>query len=308
MRAVAASGGLILAIVAIALAPVAARAEVTVFEAYNDLTPRLKPAPLVPMAFPAALTPLGEVRVYEGFDAHGHYSLQYSLEIPPKRAGGRATLAGDLLVKNFSTKSLSKQARSGKRQFHESAVLVRGQKGVLLKAKHTTTLGLLWAERGTVYELATGTPKTVSLADLQATAAGMDRLVAQLEGFTPPETGFSARNLSVQARVMLGERSALIEAGWQAGCAEVAGSENAPSGAGQAIVTLPLSSGSVSLPATPVPTESPGPGETAAWTLSAGGSLASTGGQLTEQVSGTANGRSCAVGPATFALAPFHEK
>ncbi len=298
----------VLAAAALALAPAGASGVITVVLAYNDLTPSFRPVPLVAMSFPPALGPIGEIEVENGIEGHGRYALLFSHVIPAKHSGGRPGLSGNLLLKSFGATSLAKEARISRPLYHVSPATVRAHRGVLIKGKHKPTVGLIWSEGGSLYALATGTPKTVSVSDLQHTAAGLERLVGELEGETPAETGFSAKGLGIQARVMLGERTALVESGWQVECQEVPGNEFGPTAGGKTTVALPIAGGAVAFGPAPVTAEELGRGETAAWTLSVAGSLAPSGGQLTERAGGSSDGRSCAIGPSTFPLAPFHER
>jgi hypothetical protein len=289
---------------AVALAPASASAVITVMIAYNEATP----AELVPMSFPAALGPIGEIEVEPGGGTHGRYSLLFSHVIPAKHPGGFPTIAANLLVRGYGKTPLVKEARLAKPLYRVSSTTVRGHRGVLLRGKHKPTVGLIWGEGGSLYGLATGTPTAISAAELQRTATGLERITGQLEGETPPETGFTAKGLGIHARVMLGEHSALVETGWAASCPEVLGREGPPAGGGQTTLALPLGGGSVAFgPAAP-PLEDLARGETAAWTLSLAGALSPGGGQLTEQAGGTSNGEPCTIGPATFPLAPFHQR
>jgi hypothetical protein len=295
-----------LATVGLALAPAGASGVIDVWHAYADLT-TLKPVPLVAMNFPAALGPVGEIEIDNGIEGHGRYSLLFSHVIPAKHPGGRPGLAGNLLLKSFGAVSLAKEARLSKPLYHVSHATVRGHRAVLIKGRHKPTVGLIWSEGGSLYALGTGTPKTVSVAELQQTATALEHLTGQVKGETPPEDGYTGKGLSMFSRAVLGERTALVEASWTAECQEIPGNESGPRGFGQTTLALPLGAGgSVSFGPAPVVPEDLARSETAAWTVGVAGSLTPGGGQLTESATGTSNGRACTVGPSTFALAPFH--
>lgn len=294
-------------VAALAVLPASASAVITVMEAYNDVTPAAARVTLLPMSFPPALGAIGEIEVEPQPEPRGRYGLLFNHVIPAKHPGGFPSLAGNLLVHDYGRTPLAREARLAKPLYRVSSTTVRGHRGVSIKGRHKPTIGLIWSEGGILYGLGTGTPRTVSLADLQRTATGLERITGQLKGETPPETGFSAKGLGIQAHVMLGEHTALVETGWAGECTELAGSGLPPWGGGRTTLSLPVAGAGVSFGPGPAALEELAHGETAAWTLSVAGTLAAAGGQLTEQASGTSNGRACAIGPATFSLAPFHE-
>lgn len=292
---------------ALALLPASASGVITVMIAYNEVKPGS--ATLVPMSFPAALGPIGEIEVEPQFEPRGSYGLLLSHVIAAKHPGGFPSTSANLLVRGYGKTPLAKEARIAKPLYHVSATIVRGHKGVLIRGKHNKpTVGLIWGEGGQLYGLATGTPKTMPVSELQRTAAGLERIAGELEGETPAETGFSAKGLGIQARAMLGEHTALVETGWEGECQEHPPGEAPPGGGGTTTLALALSGGSAAFGPGPVTLEKLSHGETAAWTLSVAGSLAPGGGQLTERAAGTSNGVSCAIGPETFSLSPFHER
>jgi hypothetical protein len=311
-RAMARSGGrrgiywLAASLAAFAAAPAGASGVISVMDAYNDVTPATARTTLLPMSFPPGLGPIGQIEVEPGAEPRGHYGLLFNHVIPAKHPGGFPTTDANLIVHGYGKTPLAKEARIAKALYHVASTTVRGHSGVLIKGKHKPTVGLIWSEGGQLYSVGTGTPKTVPLADLQRTAAGLDRVTGQLKGETPPETGFSATGFGIQAHVVIGEHAAVIETGWAGECQPPTVGESPPWGGAKTTLALPLAGAAVAFGPAPVTLEELARGETAAWTLSVAGSVAPAGGQLTERAAGTSDGRACAIGPQTFPLAPSH--
>ncbi len=152
-------------------APAAAGASVV--DAYQRLAARnLKPAPLVPTTVPSTLAPADRTITNGTTRGARGYSIRI---VHVGRNGPDAVIA--LSGGEFKTMRalLRDQRRLGFRG--RRPMRVRGHRGYLL----TRRLGplnrtLAWKEGGVVYWMGSGTPKKVSLAQLRATARGLDRL------------------------------------------------------------------------------------------------------------------------------------
>ena len=159
-----------------------------VFEAYNDLTPHVcKPAPLVAdERSPPVLAPLGrQFACSRASTATAATRCCYSRAIPPKRAGGRATLAGDLLVKNFSAElaARSRPARGKPAVSRERRARARAAGRAAAGAGTRPALGCCGRERGTRLRAGDGHAASRSLSQAcRRRPPGLDRLVAQLQG------------------------------------------------------------------------------------------------------------------------------
>jgi hypothetical protein len=130
--------------------------------AYEQLAKRdLEPAPLVLTRVPRALAPLE--RTVSTFGTRRGYGLRLE--------GTSATL----VLTGGVHRTLAGQLREERvRGLRERATRVRGQRAYAFTGPRERAL--VWRERGRVYWLATGTPRSVSAAELRAAAAGLDPL------------------------------------------------------------------------------------------------------------------------------------
>jgi hypothetical protein len=160
---------LVLSIALVALV-LPASASANVEELYRDLAARrLSPAPLVPTTVPRELEPIGSsIQVLRNIrrSAYG-IRLEADRAVIALRGGEYTTVkAGIRDLRRIGTRVRSTR--------------VRGRRGNLLTERTSRTL--IWSEGGRVYWIGTGTPRTISLSELQATATGLDPLGGVFSG------------------------------------------------------------------------------------------------------------------------------
>ncbi len=280
----------------------AARAEQDIFSAYPELLTRTHPAPLLATFLPPALGPAGALELNAAPEGGARYSMTYNRIIPAAHPGLLPKLAADMSVKLLPERSLAAARRRSQRFYRFSSATVRGHPGLLLRPKHGTTTGYLWSEGGHVYEIATATPHTLSLAELLGTSRTLGHLQSDLFGqdtiFMPGQT------VGGGAVLLVTDVAVIANVNWTAPCTER--SNGLSGGAGSStIVTLPLSGGSFSLP----PTSFVSPtliseGEPSTWTVSVSGSISGAGGTLAVAATGESASEACSLAPAASSLAP----
>ena len=147
---------------------------------------------------------------------------------------------------------------------------------------------LLWAEGGVVYTIGTGTLKKVSLAELRATAAGLDRLGGAFVGTGgDPDLGTGALATTTAHTV-----TAHVE--WGAHCALPDGTPAADRG-GSASVTLLRRSGA----AFHFDIAEDG------WTGGVDGTVGAGSVDLTVRATTSVDGATCDTGTVSFTLEPM---
>jgi hypothetical protein len=132
----------------------------------------LHPAPLVPATAPPSLSPIdATLRLTRPGRAPGAYALRLIHNGPNGPDAIIALGRGDF-------KTLRAAVQDARRaSFHVRHARIRGRRGYLMTGRAGGLEWLLaWKEDGQIYEMATGTPKTVSLAQLEATAEGLTHL------------------------------------------------------------------------------------------------------------------------------------
>ena len=161
---------LLAALIALSL-PAAARADV--LDAYQRLAERnVKPAPLVPTTVPRSVAPIE--RTISAGTTRG--ARGYSIRLVHYGPNGPDAI---VVVTGGEFKRLRALLRDRRILGFRSRkpTRVRGHRGyVLTRRGGPTTRELVWVERGVVYAIGSGTPKKISLANLRATARGLDRL------------------------------------------------------------------------------------------------------------------------------------
>jgi hypothetical protein len=266
-------------------APAAASADV--METYQDLAERrLSPAPLVPTTVPRSLSPLDRTVSGSGSRRRGGYALRL---VHYGGAGPDAVIA--LEGGGFGTIRAALRDDTRRLGFKAVRTRVRGHRGYLL-TRHLgpTQRELLWAEGGRVYQLGSGTPKKVSLKDLRATAAGLDRLERDYIG-----TGGDP-DLGDGAIVVTTARTVTADVSWGANCMLPGGFEGTPH-AGSAHPTLLARQGdrfSFDIAQHRVGTDP--------WAGSVSGTIGPDAIVLTMQASGPFDGGSCDTGPLSYTL------
>jgi hypothetical protein len=271
---------LCLAGAAVALAaPSAASADV--LGSYQDLAARrLSPAPLVPTTAPRSLSPLDRTVDVLGSRRRSGYGLRLASTSP------EAVIA--LEGGSFGTLKAALRDATRVLGFKAKRTRIRGHRGYTFTGSRGRML--LWSEGGRVYELATGTPRTVSLKALRATAAGLDRLERDYVGSGgDPDLGDGAVALTT-------EHTITIDVSWGANCVLPGGLPAAAHG-GSAHPTLLRRQGA----AFGFDIARYRTGDLA-WAGSVSGTIGPDAIQLSMQASGFFDGANCDTGPVAYAL------
>ena len=221
------------AAVGIAMLIVPAQAAVLpVFTPYERLAERpVTPAPLVPTYVPPLLAQRGG-SVELGYHLGKAYMIRIVHDGPSGPGVIALTRCEPLGSVPFGTCSrLAATVRFYRNAGYSSRrVRIRGRNGFLMTRpdRRGPTRSLIWREDGLVHTLGSATPRTVSLRELRATAAGLDHLEHKYLGSLPTATSASGAVLVTTERFVAGP----IE--WHAAC-------DAPDGRGRAgSVTLEL--------------------------------------------------------------------
>jgi hypothetical protein len=264
-------------IVALAAPP---SASADVMSLYQKLSARrLSPAPLVPTVAPRALAPLDQTISVLG---------------SPRRSGYGFRLvngANDTVIAldggGFRTVRAALRDTRGE-GWKVRRTRIRGHRGYALTGRRGRML--LWSEGGRVYELASGTPRKVSLKDLRATATGLDKLERDYVGSGgDPDLGDGAVAVTT-------EHTITIDVSWGANCTMPGGLPAASYG-GSAHPTLLRRQGDrFGFDIAQFRT-----GELA-WAGSVSGTVGPDAIVLSMQASGVFDGATCDTGPITYAL------
>ena len=266
------------AMMALAMLSIAAPARAGVVDVYQRLAERdLAPAPLVPTKVPPALRPID--RTVSGGTTRGGrgYSLRF-VETGPEAvmvvSGGEfRTLRA--LRKDHRRLGFARQRRTR----------VRGHRGYLLTRRgEPVSRVIAWVERGVVYAVGSGTPRTISLASLRATAAGLDRLERDWIGASADPDSSS------EAFAVTTARTISIDVSYEASCS-FPGSTEPTLRVGQAGVILHRRQGNRFGFAVEAP-----------WTGTVTGTIAPAAITLTVQATGRFEGSACDTGPLTLTL------
>jgi hypothetical protein len=266
-----------IALVGLVLPP---SASANVEELYRDLSARrLSPAPLVPTTAPRDLSPIdSSIQLLRNIrrSAYG-IRLDSGSAVIALRGGEYRTVKAGLR----DLRRLDTRVRSTR---------VRGRRGYLLTERTGRTL--LWTEGGRVYWIGTGTPRTISLRELQATATGLD----------PLEGAFSGSDSlgEQEAQFVATRRTVTGNVAWTAQCAAPDGSP-ASQRAGQANVTLHPKRGSdFSFELAP----NLGGSNPAPWQGTVSGTLGASGGTVNIRATVTVDQDSCDTGPVSVPVRP----
>ena len=261
------------------LTPARAGADVqSVFEGLADR--KLSPAPLVPTTAPKSLRPLDTTISTFPNPRKGGYGVRMADEVDSVIA-----------MQGGAYPKLSTGLRVMKRQgFRARSTKVRGKSGYLMTRSRDRTL--LWAEKGVVYWIGSATPKTVSLKELRATAADLDRL----------EGAFSGNDSLGENEVFMAttRRTVTAHVAWTANCTNPDGSPSTQR-AGQAGVTLgPRQGGSFTFEIAPnLRGTSSFP-----WQGTVSGTTDAKGGTVEMRVTASTAEESCDTGPLSLAVRP----
>jgi hypothetical protein len=136
-------------------------------DAYERLAARnLSPAPLVPISVPPSLRPLEQTA--SAFGTRRGYGLRFEGFSP----------SAILVVTGGEARSMRAYLRESRIfNFRKRRTRIRGHRGYLLTRRSVPgSRELAWVERGVVYTIGSGTPRSVSTKQLRAVARGLDRL------------------------------------------------------------------------------------------------------------------------------------
>jgi hypothetical protein len=274
----------VVALLALA-APAAARADV--LDTYQDLAEReLSPAPLVPTSAPPSLRPLDETVTRSPSRRRSGYGVRL---VHYTDSGPDAII----VLEGGSFRTLGRALRDGRRLgFRARKTRVRGRAGhVLTRRLGPTQRMLVWSEAGRIYTIGTGTPKKVSLKQLRATAAGLDRLGGAFLGSGgDPDLGTGAVLVTTASTVSL-------HLDWGAHCFAPDGSQLSDRGGSVRASLLPLAGGSFSLD---LAAEGAGP-----WAGRLEGTVAADSVPLKLRAVATTEEDTCDTGEVSFTLAPL---
>jgi len=246
---------------------------------------RLSPAPLVPTSVPPSMGPLERTMTTFPSRRRSGYGLRmvhYAAEGPD----------AVIVLEGRAFRTMGAALRDGRRLgFRARRTRVRGHPGYLL-SRHLgpTQRSLVWVEDGVVYTLGTGTPRKVSLAQLRATAAGLEHLERDYMGTPPDPDSFS------EGHAVTTEHAVSTLAVWEAQCVAPDGSP-AGSRVGSARVTMLSHSGNAF--AFDIAQHRVG---TDAWSGSVSGTISPGALTLSIRATGTFDGLLCDTGALSFAL------
>lgn len=272
-------------VIAVAGLSVPATAGAGVLDTYQRLSARgISPAPLVPTVVPRSLTPIDRTVALGQTRGRG-----YALRLLRHGADGDAAL----VVVGGEFRSMRAFLREERRfGFRVQSTRVRGRRGYLLTRRlGPVTRVLTWVERGVVYSVASATPRKVSLAQLRATANGLDRLERDWIGAS------SDPNNSSEAFAVTTARTVTIHVSFEATCAPPGRPEASIVRVGQAAVTLLRRDGNRF--AFDISQNRRGSG---AWEGTVTGTIAPTAITLDVRATGTIDGDVCDTGPLTLTL------
>jgi hypothetical protein len=206
----------------------------------QDLAKRhLRPAPLVPTAAPRPLSDLG-VSLDMGF---GRGKRGYGLRLAHYASGGPDAIIALERGAYPSVRAAVRDYRRGHYRVRQTSL--RGRRAFLLTSKAGVRESLIfWREDKSVYSLATGTTKKVSVRSLRATASGLDHLGANYLGSYFAE---GSNNTSLDAMLVTTQRFVSGTVEWGTDNCTFNGAPSAAHGATANFMMLPLRSGAFSI-------------------------------------------------------------
>jgi hypothetical protein len=173
--------------------------------------------------------------------------------------------------------------------FSARATRVRGHAGLALTRRSPRQFGLVWREGGVIYLIATGTPQTISLADLRRVATGLDPVGLYVVGSGGPE-GASG------AVVVTTRRSVTGNFEWSANCTNPDGTPAAGHGGSVSATLLPRSGDRFSFTFAGRDTGS------LRWNGQVSGTVGADAVTLTMRATGTFDGATCDTGDVSVRL------
>jgi hypothetical protein len=252
---------------------------------------RLSPPPLVPTTAPRSLRPI------DNFIGTFNTPRGYGIDIG-------AAIRGRLHALVSLTGGLYPSTRVGLRRirgtgYRARSTRVRGLRGYVLTRRARRETVLLWSEGGVVYTLYTRTPRTVSLSELRATAAGLDRLVGVFRGSAP---GDDTRNFA-DAWVGATSRTVTVDVEFRGPCVLTESNEPGGSFDGVAGVSvMPRQGDNYSFDIAPnLDQERSG----FPWQGTVSGAVSASGATLDMRAMGSNGEYTCDTGPVSVTLRPF---
>jgi hypothetical protein len=270
------------------LAPSVASADI--LTDYQKLAARrLSPAPLV---FTVAKPPLTEID--QTIQSSGSRRRSgYGLRLVHYTSGGPDAVIA-LEAGSWTT---VRAAVRDRRQLRTKAThtRVRAHAATLLTGRGQRQL--LWREGGRVYWLATGTPRTVSLKELRATAAGLDPLGTAYAG--SPSNPQTDAEREAGALAITTAHTVTADVSWTGNCTDPGGTPNNYYGGGAHAALVRLNGNAFAFDVAQHGTGS------LTWNGTVSGSVASGSVALSVRATGTFDGNACDSGPLTFNLTPI---
>jgi hypothetical protein len=254
------------------------------FDTLQRLAKRhLRPAPLVPTTAPRPMSDLGvSLDSPFGFGKRG-----YGLRLVHYTSSGPDAIIALERGRYRSVRAAVRVYRQGRYRVRRTRI--RGRRAFVLTAKVSPRDSIIfWREDKSVYSIATGTPRKVSVRGLRATASGLEHLGANYLGSYFAEgsnnTSFDATLVTTQHFV-----SGIVEFGTD-NCT-FNGNPSAAHGGSATFMMLPLRSGAFSFPLNG-PLVSP-----AGWNGTISGTASPPAINLTIQGNGTFDDEVCDTGP-----------
>jgi hypothetical protein len=266
------------------IAPTGAHADL--LGAYQRLAKqRLRPAPLVPTTVPASVGPIDRTIEMSGSRRKGGYLIR----LVHRDRGGLPDAIIALEAGAFRTMkaSLAEFRRLG---FSRRATRVRGHAAYLLRRPREFWLS--WVEDGRVYSIGTGTTRKVSLAQLRAAAAGLDRLERDYVGSSYDTN----TNAEYGAVLVTTQHTVTGEIEWGPPCFAADGSPSTPYAGHADLVLLPRSGNTFSFDIAKLNVGS------YAWSGSVSGTVSASAIALSIHATGSFSGSSCDSGDVALPL------
>jgi hypothetical protein len=208
----------------------------------QDLAKRhLRPAPLVPTSAPRPMSDLS-VSLDQSYGGRGKRG--YALRLAHYASGGPDAIIALERGGYPSVRAAVRVYRRG--HYRVRRTRLRGRPAFVLTSKAGVRESLIfWREDKSVYSLATGTTKKVSLRSLRATASGLDHLGANYLGSFFAE---GSDNTSLDAMLVTTQRFVSGTVEWGTDNCTFNGGPGAAHGATANFIMLPLRAGAFSLP------------------------------------------------------------
>jgi hypothetical protein len=251
----------------------------------------LRPAPLLPTTAPRSLQTLDATMELSSTRRRSAYAIAM------RNAYRSNTIDTVIFLEGGEYKSL-RAALHAFRGSRAHSTRVRGRRAYLISAQGVRTL--FWSEGGRVYEMGSGTPRTVSLKELRATAEALDPLVGGFSG-SVESTSESGVFSSHEAFVAVTRHTVSADVDWSADCVTPDGRPGTQR-AGRARAALqPRRGDEFSFDIAPFAVRGSPP---VPWQGTVSGTVGASGGTLNMRATAVAEGETCDSGPVTLTLRP----